>query len=95
MLMLPQPQTIQQQLLRLAVLVSASNKPDSISSKELIEEACTALQDNDTLEGHLSLQLGIGGIPQFLRTESFPVFLWSLEEKLKGSLKSVLLAYAR
>ena len=34
-LMIPQPQTIQQQLLHLAVLAYASNKPDSIFKQEL------------------------------------------------------------
>ena len=42
-LVVPQPQTIQQQpLLHLAVLAYASNKPDSISRTQ-IEEAYTAL----------------------------------------------------
>ena len=66
----------------------------AFQSRTQIKEVYTALQDNDTLGGgHLSLQSrNMRGIAIFANRQAFPVFLWSLEERPKSSLKSVLLA---
>jgi hypothetical protein len=58
-------QGIHQQLLHLAALAYASNKPDSISRTQ-IEEACTALQDNNTQEALMDLDLAMKPIDDII-----------------------------
>ena len=67
------------------MLAYASNKLESISTRAQIEEADTALQDNDTLEGHhLSLQFGnMRDIAIFANRKVFPYIYGFLKRDLK------------